>query len=121
MVDKMDIKEQFQRNVENHKLEIHQDNGIYRHITPMPWHSEYIRRLLRFGEKNPMAAGLDDEDLRNDEANWPGQSDARLIAASPELLALLIELTDIEGPLPGTATWAAKVKAAIAKATMEEI
>jgi hypothetical protein len=34
-----------------------------------------------------------------------------------ELLALLKELIDIEGPQPGTAQWAEKVRAAIAKAT----
>ena len=45
-----------------------------------------------------------------DEAN------ARLIAAAPDLLAVLIELTDIEGPLPGTAEWAKKALAVIAKA-----
>lgn len=43
--------------------------------------------------------------------------DAKLIAAAPELLALLQELIDIEGPQPGHITWANKVKAAIAKAT----
>ena len=41
---------------------------------------------------------------------------ARLIAAAPDLLALLKELIDIEGPQPGTAAWADKVRAAIAKA-----
>ena len=43
--------------------------------------------------------------------------DKRLIAAVPELLELLIELVDIEGPCPGNAGWAEKVHAAIAKAT----
>lgn len=33
-----------------------------------------------------------------------------------ELVALLKELIDIEGPQPGTAGWAGKVQAAIAKA-----
>lgn len=32
-----------------------------------------------------------------------------------ELVALLKELVDIEGPQPGTATWAAKVDAILAK------
>lgn len=44
-------------------------------------------------------------------------ANARLIAAAPELLALLTELIDIEGPQPGHIEWANKVKAAIAKAT----
>jgi hypothetical protein len=45
------------------------------------------------------------------------QENAKLIAAAPELLALLIELIDIEGPQPGTGMWANKVEAAIKKAT----
>lgn len=32
-----------------------------------------------------------------------------------ELLGLLIDLVDIEGPLPGNAEWAQKVKAVLAK------
>lgn len=46
-------------------------------------------------------------------------ANARLIAAAPDLLALLEELIDIEGPLPGNAEWAKKVSAAIAKAKGE--
>jgi hypothetical protein len=45
------------------------------------------------------------------------QANARLIAVAPELLALMTELIDIEGPQPGHIEWANKVKAAIAKAT----
>jgi len=45
------------------------------------------------------------------------KANARLIAAAPDLLSLLIELTDIEGPQPGHIAWANKVKAAIKKAT----
>jgi len=53
-------------------------------------------------------------DTATDAAN------ARLIAAAPDLLGLLQELIDIEGPQPGTAEWANKVRAAIAKATGEQ-
>jgi hypothetical protein len=42
-------------------------------------------------------------------------ADARLMAAAPELLALLKELIDIEGPQPGNREWADKVFAVIAK------
>lgn len=45
------------------------------------------------------------------------EANARLIAAAPTMLALLQELIDIEGPQPGTAEWARKVRAVIAKAT----
>ncbi len=45
------------------------------------------------------------------------EANARLIAAAPDMLALLRELIDIEGPQPGTSDWANKVKGAIAKAT----
>lgn len=43
-------------------------------------------------------------------------ANARLMAAAPDMLALLQELIDIEGPQPGTSEWAGKVRAMIAKA-----
>lgn len=46
-------------------------------------------------------------------------ANAHVMAASTTMLALLKELIDIEGPQPGTSVWAAKVRAAIAKATGE--
>lgn len=42
---------------------------------------------------------------------------AKLIAQAPTMLALLCELIDIEGPCPGNAEWAGKVRAVIAAAT----
>lgn len=42
---------------------------------------------------------------------------ARLIAAALDMLALLKELIDIEGPQPGTGGWAGKVRATITQAT----
>lgn len=36
--------------------------------------------------------------------------------AAPDLLEVLVELTDIEGPLPGNAAWHGRAMAAIAKA-----
>lgn len=52
-------------------------------------------------------------------ALWPEGTQEReaLRVTAPELLALLRELVDIEGPQPGHSAWAQKVDAAIAKAT----
>lgn len=44
-------------------------------------------------------------------------SNAKLIAAAPDLAALLAELVDIEGPLPGNAAWAKKVREQLARLT----
>lgn len=43
----------------------------------------------------------------------------RLHEVNQKLLAIIQELIDIEGPQPGTAAWADKARAAIAKATGE--
>lgn len=40
----------------------------------------------------------------------------KLSSFEEELVGLLRELIDIEGPQPGTSIWAAKVRAALAKA-----
>jgi hypothetical protein len=50
-------------------------------------------------------------DRREAEAN------ARVIIAAPDMLALLRELVDIEGPQPGHVEWCRKTLAAIQKAT----
>jgi hypothetical protein len=44
-------------------------------------------------------------------------ADACVLAAAHDMYALLNELIDIEGPQPGTAAWAEKVHAVLAKAT----
>lgn len=41
---------------------------------------------------------------------------AHLERAAPDLLQVLVELTDLEGPLPGNAAWHGRAMAAIAKA-----
>lgn len=49
--------------------------------TPSPWPVEYIRRALRFADKNPMAAGLDDDDCYEGLDYAPDGTDAAFIAA----------------------------------------
>lgn len=44
---------------------------------------------------------------------------ALAMAAAPDMLALLRELVDIEGPQPGNSEWGDKARAVIAKATGE--
>jgi hypothetical protein len=87
--------------------------------TPGPWsceriwdtHTARIHARVDGGVPVALAEAFTMRETGQREAN------ARLVAAAPDLLALLIELTDIEGPLPGNAAWARKVEAAIAKAT----
>lgn len=47
-------------------------------------------------------------------------ANARLIAESPAMLALLKDLVDMEGPMPGTSAWGDKVLALIARIEGEE-
>lgn len=53
-------------------------------------------------------------------AGYMTEGDAHLYAAAPDMLALLKELIDIEGPQPGTAEWARKVNAIISRAEGRE-
>lgn len=95
--------------------------------TPGPWSAAYFYSALRHIERNvDRDAYLSDEDAKEiDEGrlNAPdvryNPADVALIAAAPDLLALLEELIDIEGPQPGHVVWANKVKAAIKKARGE--
>ena len=55
--------------------------------------------------------------MSDDDADLPtGIATAHLVKAAPDLLALLEELTDIEGPLPGNKEWHAKALAVLASA-----
>ena len=45
---------------------------------------------------------------------------ALVMAAAPEMLALLRNLIDIEGPQPGNSEWGDKARAVIAQATGEQ-
>ena len=100
--------------------------------TPGPWavhrYKAYIVPLAH--EDRPIGGS---EDNRLDWSHyaqeicaihWPDRhrteeevrATARLIAAAPDMLALLQELIDIEGPQPGDRQWADKVFAVLAKA-----
>lgn len=95
--------------------------------TPGPWNLEYIERILRFADKNPMAAGLDDAALYIDGINEPSRDDARLIAAAPELLRALVAIRDnlafgpdVEDPNSDRNYATGLMNAAIAKATGDQ-
>jgi hypothetical protein len=49
--------------------------------TPPPWPVEYLRRILRFADKNPMAAGVDNEESYDGLGMAPDADDAQFIAA----------------------------------------
>jgi len=88
--------------------------------TPAPWNREYVRRLLRFADKNPMTAGLDDDDLR-DGTGTPDQDDTDLVTAAPDLLGVTIDALSHLGPMLGKChPMTIAIKAAIAKATGKE-
>jgi hypothetical protein len=63
------------------------------------------------------AHGENDQDCEIQIVGGAAHAVARMVEALPDMLALLRELIDIEGPQPGTADWAEKVRVAIAKAT----
>jgi hypothetical protein len=88
--------------------------------TPGPWyHTGLEFNDVRDSDDELVAVA---HHLRVGQPKRSGQeakANARLIATAPDLLAVLQELIDIEGPQPGTAAWADKARAAIAKATGE--
>lgn len=79
--------------------------------TPGPWAKSALGREVRAADHSAICRMATTR--CNDESN----ANALLIATAPELLAVLQELIDIEGPQPGTAAWADKARAIIAKAT----
>lgn len=92
--------------------------------TPGPWeirsrhesrmdHTTVVRSVAIPGHDYIEVSRLTDPTPEQDQV---ARANVRLIAAAPELLALLKELIDIEGPQPGHIEWARKVQAAIAKA-----
>ena len=85
--------------------------------TPGPWTAKIYERH----HVVVIHSGAWDEVATVDLAAMPdAEADARLIAAAPDLLALLEKLIDIEGPQPGTGEWANEVQAAIKKARGEK-
>lgn len=85
--------------------------------TPGPWaFARYSKKRFGVGQRGNGAFFLL-QCVHDDTDNPQSWADARLMAAAPDLLAVLQELIDIEGPQPGAAVWADKARAAIAKAT----
>jgi len=82
--------------------------------TPGPWFIEGMDMDIKSPSDHP---GFRLAQVHGGRPWWEREANARLIAAAPELLATLQELIDIEGPQPGSAAWADKARALIAKAT----
>lgn len=91
--------------------------------TPGPWTMDEVRtdsgRAFRIGSGEMLRAGKGCCIIYDDHGGGDNErkANARLIVTAPDLLTLLQELIDIEGPQPGSSAWAVKVQAAIAKAT----
>ena len=79
--------------------------------TPGPWEVEYKVNVKSSKGDFVASCGCNGRDIDVSISN------ARLIAAAPEMLELLEDLIDMEGPQPGCASWAEKVQAVIKKAT----
>jgi len=102
--------------------------------TPGPWTTDeadhdapHQEIKIKAGKNRTICTvWIDDAPVR--DFNAEQEANARLIAAAPQLraqrdalLALLLELVDIEGPQPGTSEWGDKVLAAIARVEEEAI
>ena len=92
---------------------------------PFPPHPPLVgSEAGSFAEGTPLTASrIQLNGLSHEEAARPktsSESLATLLAAAPDLLALLEKLIDIEGPQPGTGEWANEVQAAIKKARGEK-
>ena len=94
--------------------------------TPGPWSVEAIYALLRFGRKS----GGSWDDIGEEHEFFPDEDDANLIAAAPEMLAVLEELRESSTccgtyDLLDETTWASpdladRIEAAIRKARGEK-
>ena len=87
--------------------------------TPGPWEKD--RNNTHSGQIATIHGCKGNDWVEVWSPKWPDnesvqEANANLIAAAPELLDLLIELIDIEGPQPGHVMWARKVKSVINKA-----
>lgn len=91
--------------------------------SPGPWKLETVRttvgvchKIGSLGDSTKLRhACLYDDCYSAHPRDMQLLADARLIAKSPEMFALLQELIDIEGPQPGSAQWAQKVQKLIAE------
>lgn len=87
-------------------------------FTPGPWATDPAEpHLVWAGSDHPQVVAEAWIDWEN---RVPTRANAALIAAAPEMYALLNELIDIEGPQPGNVEWARRVRSTIAKAEGRE-
>lgn len=89
--------------------------------TPGPWRAyrDCIVADIPRGEFKTTAVAYYGDEMRHAHGLPFGEerdANGLVLAASTEMLALLQELIDIEGPQPGTSAWAEKTRATIAKA-----
>ena len=88
--------------------------------TPGPWEVADGRRI---GVNLPNAIGNEYDShciaITQESAHINAEANAHLIAAAPELLAMLKDLVDLEGPQPGNSAWGDRALALIAKAEGE--
>ena len=92
--------------------------------TPIPWQADIANDggfiifapHMGFAGQNLVVASRSPHEHRVPEMRANAELIVRAVNAHAHMLALLKELIDIEGPCPGNAEWAHKVRAAISKA-----
>jgi hypothetical protein len=87
--------------------------------TPGPWHWHRSRTQQHLHDKNGSCfAQVSMPSPHNVDQAFTAiyAANAALIAAAPDMLWMLKDLINIEGPQPGHVMWAIRVKAVIAKA-----
>ena len=79
--------------------------------TPGPWTQDEYGDVITPNRKTLVTEGI----ALGGRSTPETRANARLIAAAPELLAMLKDLVDLEGPQPGNSAWGDRALALIAK------